>query len=188
MSSEHPIERRLLKIIRHFRHGRCMKTKYNRNLSTLHLFPDCEKSLENVPTNVYESVCGSEISEFLGNQRTTPNSQSYTTNNKPFSSITNGKYSIEISLNELTLWYAYTMSVFRPQRIHSGQIDQMEGSNMPFNPYMWFIPISSGINAKHKMNSDMFNVRIIGGVLPVQQTIQSKRRYAQYRTKYTYMR
>lgn len=30
MSSEHPIERRLLKIIRHFRHGRCMKTKYNR--------------------------------------------------------------------------------------------------------------------------------------------------------------
>ncbi|XP_055324071.1 ETS-like protein pointed isoform X2 [Sitodiplosis mosellana] len=50
---------------------------------------DCEKSLENVPTNVYESVCGSEISDFLGNQRTTPNSQSYT-NNKPFSSITNG--------------------------------------------------------------------------------------------------
>lgn len=54
---------------------------------------DCEKSLENVPTNVYESVCGSEISDFLGNQRTTPNSQSYTAaNTKPFSSITNGKY------------------------------------------------------------------------------------------------
>lgn len=50
---------------------------------------DCEKSLE----NVYESVCGSEISDFLGNQRTTPNSQNYTAANaKPFSSVTNGKY------------------------------------------------------------------------------------------------
>lgn len=57
---------------------------------------DCEKSLENVPTNVYESVCGSEISDFLGNQRTTPNSQSYT--NKSFSSITNGKYSHDLIL------------------------------------------------------------------------------------------
>ncbi|XP_031620965.1 ETS-like protein pointed isoform X2 [Contarinia nasturtii] len=50
---------------------------------------DCEKSLENVPTNVYESVCGPELSDFLGTQRTTPNSQNYT-NNKPFASITNG--------------------------------------------------------------------------------------------------
>lgn len=63
---------------------------------------DCEKSLENVPTNVYESVCGSEISDFLGNQRTTPNSQNYT-NSKSFSSLTNGKSIIFLFLG----WYQY---------------------------------------------------------------------------------
>lgn len=63
--------------------------------------PDCEKSLE----NVYESVCGSEISDFLGNQRTTPNSQNYTAANaKPFSSVTNGKY-LEFFLSTLiSIW------------------------------------------------------------------------------------
>ena len=70
------------------------ETNYSNN--NICVISDCEKSLENVPTNVYESVCGSEISDFLGNQRSTPNSQSYT-NNKPFSSITNGKYSKYIS-------------------------------------------------------------------------------------------
>lgn len=53
-------------------------------------FIDCEKSLENIPSNVYESVCGSEISDYLGNHRIPSNSQDYT-NNKSFSSVSNGK-------------------------------------------------------------------------------------------------
>lgn len=101
---------------------------------------DCEKSLENVPTNVYESVCGSEISDFLGNQRSTPNSQSYT-NSKPFSSITNGKYAkyilfcafvrfiLSASLHLMNVHTQY-LCVIRPQRMNSGQIDQIESSDL----------------------------------------------------------
>lgn len=54
-------------------------------------FPDCEKSLENVPSNVYDSVCGTEISEYIGNQRLQSNSQDYSTD-KSYSSIPNGKF------------------------------------------------------------------------------------------------
>lgn len=54
-------------------------------------FTDCEKSLENVPSNVYESVCGPEIAEYLGNQRLSSNPQDYTTD-KNYASISNGEY------------------------------------------------------------------------------------------------
>lgn len=48
------------------------------------LFTDCEKSLENVPSHVYDSVCGPDISEFLGNQRLSSNQQDFA-NEKNFS-------------------------------------------------------------------------------------------------------
>lgn len=58
------------------------------------LFADCEKTLENIPSNVYESsVCGTEISDYLGNQRLSSNPQDYS-NNKNFSPLSNGKCSV----------------------------------------------------------------------------------------------
>ena len=54
------------------------------------MFADCEKSLENVPLNVYESVCGQDIADYLGNNQrlachtTTNQQQQDYTNEKNF--------------------------------------------------------------------------------------------------------
>lgn len=52
---------------------------------------DCEKPMENQSTNVYNPACGSEISEYLGNQRLNTNAQNYSTDNKNYSTIPNGE-------------------------------------------------------------------------------------------------
>lgn len=54
---------------------------------------DCEKSLENITANAYDSTCGTEISDYLNNQRISPNAQEYPST-KTFPAVPNGKSSI----------------------------------------------------------------------------------------------
>lgn len=75
---------------------------------------DCEKTIDNEPTNVYnESMCGTDLSDYLGNQRLAPNSMT-----QDFSTEKNYSVQHQQSGEYLLPWFDILFySIFIPVRL-----------------------------------------------------------------------